>query len=91
MTTFLDRWWAGLSDRWKATLRTAWQSIVAAFVLGLLAMLASVTDLVSGEPIDLVQDASNAARVFALAALAALTGIVTFASNRHDPPRYGPD
>ena len=80
--------WAGLSDRWKATLRTAWQSIVGAFLVGLLALLASMTDLLGGGDVDLVEEASNAARLFGIAALGALSGVVAFVMNRSDPPSY---
>ena len=88
MINDLRRIWAGLSNRWKATLRTAWQSIVGAFLVGLLALLASMTDLLGGGDVDLVEEASNAARLFGIAALGALSGVVAFVMNRNDAPEY---
>ena len=87
----LSNIWNGLSNQWKATIRTGWQSVVGAFLVGLLALLGSVTNLVNGGDVDLWQEASNAARLFALASLGALSGVVAFVMNRNDPPQYGDD
>lgn len=83
--------WAGLSDRWKATLRSTWQSIVGAALLGVLVLLSAATNLLNGGDVDLLAEASNAARLFALALLGGFTGVVTFAMNRKDAPKYGSD
>jgi hypothetical protein len=86
-------WYDGLSHQWKATLRTALQTILGALSLIVVALLASLTNIVSGQDVDIVQDLSNAGRAAALVLLGLASSVWAFIMNRakgepESPPEF---
>jgi hypothetical protein len=79
--TRIKTWYKGLSHQWKATLRTALQNVLGALSIFVVAMFASLANMISGETVDLVQDASNAARLSLLALLSVASGLWAYIMN----------
>ena len=80
---------ANLTPQWKAAIRTALQSVLAAISVVVLAFIASLTAILSGDTVDLAGDMSNAARLAGLVLLGGAGGFWGFVMNR--PPRTGAD
>jgi hypothetical protein len=78
----LKAWYQSLSHQWKATIRTALQTMLGALSLVVVALIASLTNIVSGQDVDLVQDLSNAGRAAALVLLGLASSVWAFIMNR---------
>jgi ABC-type transport system involved in cytochrome c biogenesis permease subunit len=81
----MTEWFNNLSDKWKASLRTAWQSLMAAVAVLVIAALKEAGDLLNGGLLaDSVDDMTAAARILGFGVITITTGLVSLFMNRGD-------